>query len=184
VRVDAVTTRYAEALFGLARRKGVLKEVQADVSRISHEVSVPAVAEFLFNPMVGQKEKRQSLNALASTFHELTSNLVQLLLDKRREDVLRDLATAFRRRVLTESGAVEGVVESARPLNEADLKDLASTLGTRLGKEVLLESRTVPDLVGGVRVIVNNRMIDYSVQGRISDLRKRMLDSQLPSAGA
>lgn len=184
MKVDAVTTRYAEALFGLARKKGVLDEVQADVARISQEISVKAVSEFLFNPMVVQEEKRQRLGTLISGFHELTRNLVNLLLDKRRENVLRDLASAFRRLVLTESGAVEGVVESARPLDEAGLQALASTLGARLGKQVLLESRTVPELLGGVRVIVNNRMIDYSVQGRLSDLRKRLLETQLPASGA
>ena len=84
--------------------------------------------------------------------------------------------------MLAESGTVEGVVESARPLGEVELEELRASLGARLGKQVRLENRTAPDLVGGVRVIVDNRMIDYSVQGRLGALRKRMLDAPLPSS--
>jgi F0F1-type ATP synthase delta subunit len=50
-----------------------------------------------------------------------------------------------------------------------------------LEKKVALTNKVVPELVGGARVVAGNRMIDWSVQGRMDALRRRMLDARLPS---
>lgn len=181
-KVDPVTARYADALFGLAKKQAALPTVEADMQRLAREVSVPAVEGFLFSPSVAREDKLASLSSLIQGFHSLTRNLLELLFDKRREEVLRGLALAFHKRALEERGQVEGVVESARALDPAELASLASALGVRLGKEVLLRARLAPETVGGVRVFVGNQMIDYSVQGRMGGLRKRLLEARLSGA--
>lgn len=178
---DAVTSRYADALYNLAARKGVLEAVARDVERLSQEMSTPAGRAVVLNPRVDATKKRAHLATLVGTFHPLTKNFVDLALDKRREDVLGRVGFAFRRRTLEERGAVEGVVESARPLSPADVAGVATALGQRMKKELLLTNRIVPELVGGARVIAANRMIDFSVQGRLEALRRRMLEAPLPT---
>jgi len=178
---DAVTARYTEALFGLAKSRGVLDQVAGDVNRIGAEFANPDVASFFFDARVSTEARRQKLGPLLSGMHELTRNFVNLLFDKRRENVLGGLGPSFHKRMLTERGATDGVVESARPLGSAELGRLASALGARVGKSVSLQNRIVPELVGGVRVIVENRMIDVSLRGRLEGLRKSMLDAPLPS---
>jgi F-type H+-transporting ATPase subunit delta len=113
--------------------------------------------------------------------NELTRNFVGLIFDKRREEVLRDLGEAFHRRLLDEQGAAEGYVESARPMGAGEIAELATAMGARLGKRVTLENRIVPDMIGGVRVIVDSKMIDFSLLGRLEGLRKKMLDAPLPA---
>ncbi len=61
---------------------------------------------------------------------------------------------------------------------------VASQLVPQFCKSLLLTNKIVPDLVGGARVIAGNRMIDYSVQGRLDALRRRMMDAPLPAAHA
>ncbi len=182
MRVGSVAARYTEALFELARERGVLDEVAADVEALGREVDDPDVRAFLMSARVPLAEKARRLEAFRGTFHQLTYNFVRLLLDKRRLDVLPELAAAFRRRQLAERGAVQGVVESARPLATEQIDALADVLGRRLGKEVLLEGRVVPELVGGARIIVQNRMIDRSVQGGLQDLEQRLRRAPLPTA--
>jgi F-type H+-transporting ATPase subunit delta len=181
VRPGLVTARYAEALFGLAQRRGALDAVRRDVERIAEGVSSPAVREYLFNPHVASEKKRAKLRSLVGGFHQLTRNLVDLLLDKRREEVLRDLGPVFRRRVDQEEGRVEGTLEAARPLGQAQVNDIAAAFGAKLGKTVVLRQKTAPELVGGVRVVVENRMLDFSVQARLAGLRRKMLEAPLPS---
>jgi F-type H+-transporting ATPase subunit delta len=84
--------------------------------------------------------------------------------------------------VLASRGAVEGRVESARPLGSGELAELAVSLGSKLGKEVLLENVVVPTLVGGVRVFVAGKMIDYSVQGRLAGMRRKLMNARLPAS--
>lgn len=181
IKVDPVTSRYAEALFSLAARKGMLEAVQEDVRKIGAELSNPAVARYLFDARVDMQKRRATLGPLVDGLSELTQNFVNLLFDKRREEVLEGLASAFHRRSLAERRAAEGVVESARALDPAEVERLCAKLGATLGKTVTLENRLAPDLVGGVRVTVENRMIDFSVRGRLDGLQRQLMGAALPS---
>lgn len=160
MRMDPVTTRWAHALFNVAQRQGILVEVQRDLDQVSD-------AESLLSALGG--------------FHETTRNFVQLCFERRRRDVLVGIAEAFRQRVLSDRGAVEGVVESPRALGAEELDRLQESLVSRLGKEVILTSRINEELMAGVRVFVGSNMIDQSVQGRLEDLRKQLEAAPLPA---
>ena len=179
--VSPVTARYAGALFELAREAGALDAVQRDTDFLGNEVADDSVRSFLFDSRVEQEKKSALLARFGAHLHPLTFNLLRLLAKKRRLDVLLDLRDAFRQRVMEERGAVEGVVESARPLGAAEQAELAVAIGARLGKEVVLENRVVPDLLAGVRVIVSNRMIDCSARGRLDGLRTQLMAARLSS---
>lgn len=179
MKVGSVTARYAEALFELAREKGELDRIERDVDFLAGELSVDSVSGFLLDARIPIEEKRERLKFLQPHVHELTYNFVRLLLDKRRVDVLVGLGAAFHQRSLEERGAAEGWVECARPLPDAEMHQLGAFLGSELGKVVHLETRIVPDLIGGARVFVSNRMIDLSIQGRLEGLRTHLSGAQL-----
>ncbi len=180
--LDPVTTRYVEALFNLATREGVLDRVERDVEKLAGELTAPGVGEFYFDARLSQDARRLKIDSLLTSAHQLTKNFVHLLFDKRREDVLRNLGAAFHARALAERNTAEGVVESARPLGAGEIAQLAETLGRKLGKSVTLKNEIDPGLVGGVRVIVESKMLDRSVRGRLDGLRKKMEEAPLPSA--
>jgi F-type H+-transporting ATPase subunit delta len=184
--IDPVTSRYAEALFGLAKRSGVLEAVRSDVRAIAGELREGGRLSAVFDERLPLETRRAraaaalgSLGALGA-LNPLTQDFVQLLFDKRRVEVLRHLGAAFHRRDLEERGAAEGVVESARPLDAAELGRLATSLGPRLGKALVLQNRIVPGLIGGLRVVVESKMIDASLAGRLEGLRRNLLAAPLP----
>jgi len=170
VKIGLVTARYATALFELARDKGAIAQVEADIGRLPKEL---ANGE-LFDARVAPEAKRKRIEALASTAHPLFASFLHLCFLKRRLQVLRELPDAFRRCVLADRGAVEGVVESPRPLGPGELAELQVSVKSVLGKEVLLEQRANPGLIAGVRVLVDNRLIDQSVLGRLEGLERRL----------
>lgn len=178
--IDPVTSRYAEALYRLAKARGVLEAVRADVKRLGGELEAGGELALAFDERVPLETRRARLTANLSSAHPLTQDFVQLVLDKRRVEVLRDLAAAFHRRDLEERGAAEGTVESARALDSAELTRLAGALGPRLGKQLVLRNRIVPELIGGLRVVVESKMIDASLAGRLEGLRKNLLSAALP----
>jgi F-type H+-transporting ATPase subunit delta len=178
--LDPVTIRYAQALFNVACQARALDAVQRDVERLGRELQ-GELGSRVFDARLSLDGRRKELEARLSGAHELVQNFVGLLFDKRREEVLRHVAEAFRLRVLADQNLAEGVVESARPLGEKEIGDLARLVGQRLGKTVRLENRVSPSLLGGVRVTVENRMIDGSVRGRLDGLSKRLHDAPLPA---
>jgi F-type H+-transporting ATPase subunit delta len=182
--IDPVTSRWAEALFNLAVRRGALAEVRADVARLARELGPGGRLAALFDERVPLEARRRRAGGELAGLHPLTHSFVNLVLDKRRVEVLRQLGAAFHRRDLAERGAAEGVVESARPLDPSELARLGAALGPRLGKELTLRNRVVPELIGGLRVLVESKMIDASVAGRLEGMKKHLLAVALPrSAG-
>lgn len=179
--VDAVTTRWAEALDSAAKKQGASAAVRADVARLASALATPGGGD-AFHPRLDREERRRLVLGKLGGAHALVVNFVGLVFDRRREDVLRGIGRAFKRLELAERGIVEGVVESARPLGAAELATLAREVGAHLGKQVELRNEIVPELVGGVRVRAANRMIDWSVQGRLETLRRRLLEVPLAPA--
>lgn len=179
--VDVVTARYADALYGLARRQGKLEAVVADVERLAAEFASPKVRALLLNPRFSSQERVAKLGPVLERCDVLTRNFVHLLYDRNREQVLDRLGAAVRAKRLADAGAVEGVVESARDLTSTELEELGRGLKARLGLDVLLENVIVPELLAGVRVRVGSKMIDLTVSGRLSALRERL--EHAPMAG-
>jgi len=182
--IDPVTSRYAEALFGLARARNALEGVRADVARLARELGEGGSLAFVFDERLPLETRKQRVAEHLVDLHPFTQNFVGLVLDKRRVEVLRHLGAAFHRRDLTERGAAEGLVESARPLEAGEIARLATALGARLQLELVLKNRIVPELIGGLRVVVESKMLDASVAGRLDGMKKHLLAAVLPrSAG-
>lgn len=184
MNVDAVTARYTDAFFDLAVEKGKLDEVKADVERLGEAFSDPEVAAFLSNPRISRDKKQRALSGFLESLSPLTRNLVGLTLDRGRETVLVGLAPAFKKRLLARRGATEGVVESARPLEEDEVALVADAVGRQLGKEVYLVNRVDPTLIGGVRVLCDFRLLDLSVRGRLQGLRRALSQVRVPAHSA
>ena len=178
--IDPVTSRYAEALHRLAKSRGALESVRADVQRLTGQLAAGGPLAPAFDERLSIEARRALLAGHLAGANPLTQDFVQLLLDKRRVEVLRQLGAAFHQRDLDERGAAEGTVESARPLDAAQLGSLAAALGPRVGKQLTLQNRIVPELLGGLRVVVESKMIDASVAGRLEGLRKSLLAAPLP----
>ena len=182
MNLDPVTVRWAGALFGLAKRKGVLDEVRSDLMRLGAEVGAPRVRNWLASATDSTADRRKHLAVLTDGFHQLTRNCIDLILDRRRDAVLIELHAAFEERWLAEQGVVLGTVELARDLDESELSKLAASLGKRLGKTVRLTVKRNAALIGGLRVRVGARMLDYTVQGRLEGLRRRLMEAPVTSA--
>jgi len=182
VILDPVTIRWADALFDVAKKAGALDEIQHDTARLSDEVAPHKVGEFLFGSSISQEVREAKFAPLLEQLHPMTQNFVRLLFARRRQEVMRGIGEAFKRRVYTETGRVEGVVEAARPLDDADIERLETSIGTRIGKTVVLTQRAVPALIGGVRVIVGARLFDATVKGRLESMRERLMAAPLPSS--
>jgi len=177
VILDPVTLRYAQALWNVAAKSGALERVRADVRALDGVLKAQ-----VFDPAILRDKRRAQALAAAANLHPLVQNFIGLLFDKHREDVLRGITRAFHRMELESRNAVEGIVESARPIGEDLLAGISASMGRLLGKEVVLKNRIVPELVGGTRVLVANRMLDASVSGRLESLRRTLLDAPLTSA--
>ena len=174
---DAVAARYAEALFEGAKTARALDETLEQLNLLRELLeSHPDLLEFLYNPDV-EPETKLSVLAKARTggWSELVRSFLQMALAMGRAEALPGIAEAFRDLVDREQGRVRVVVRSAHPVPDDRLARLRKRLEAGEGKVVQLDTVIDPELLGGIQVQLDHRLIDGSVRRALEDLRERLM---------
>lgn len=171
---ETVARRYADAVFQLAAQ---------DSQRIGRDLHVlrdaiyddPSVMRFFMSPVVDRKEKERSiLAAFSGRVHEIALHTVLLLVRKRREQLLSEIVAQYDALQMTARGAEPLTVTSARPLSGEQLREIIGRLERLYGKKFEVEQRVDASLIGGVRILMGDRRIDGSVEGRLQDLSRTL----------
>ncbi|HEB54166.1 MAG TPA: ATP synthase F1 subunit delta [bacterium] len=177
--MSLLAKRYAGALFALAKEKGAVDAVAADLSALYAELHAPGAGELLTSPDVHADERAALLARLGEGRHELVVNTIGVMQRRRRLDVLADLPAAFRELYMQDRGEVEGVAESAHPLSADELQALNGLASRLSGKEVVLTAAHKPELIGGVRLIVGNVLYDGSLRAALQQLEHQLQQSSI-----
>lgn len=86
-----------------------------------------------------------------------------------------DIEASFRKASNEILGKDEGILYSATPLSKKEIEALEKKMEERLGKKVELDNRVEPSLIGGVRIFIDDKVYDDSVDTKIEKLRERLL---------
>ena len=166
--------RYAEALHSLAQEQNAVDAIAGDLAAIHAALATPGARAVLSSPDVKPDERARVLGALTQGRHQLVANLLGVLQHRHRLDVLFDLHPEYRALVMAQRGELEGVVESAHPLTEAELLGMTALAGQLSGKKVQLTVALRPELLGGVRLRVGNVLYDGSLRQALDQLERQL----------
>jgi F-type H+-transporting ATPase subunit delta len=175
--------QYARALFELCREKQVVDRVASDLGTACRAMeSSPRVHEFLFHPEIPVEKKREMLaHLLPVGLAEQTAGLVDLLVQRRHLKLLNEILREFMALRTRSFGILNAEVESVRPLSPAARARLQEALCRLSGHEVRIQEKQNPELLGGVRIKIGDRIIDESVAGRLERIREHVACSGMPS---
>lgn len=171
-----VAKRYAVALFSAAVKMDVAEQVQGDLSGFDRLIRTNAqFRNYMRSPQIlNDVKKRLVLEAFGEESSGLFVNFVMLLIDKKRLESFSEIADAYTHLYEKSRGIIEVKVITAVPL-ERDLEDLArETLANRTGRRVRLTKSTDPDIIGGMIVIIEDKIIDGSIRHQLGMLRKEL----------
>lgn len=169
--------RYAAALFALAQEQGGTDQLGAELSALHAACTDPATRAVLTSPDVTVTERAALLQKVAAGRHPLLANLIGVLQQRRRLEVLFDLGPAYRAMVMNSRGEVDGVAESAHPLDAQELASLTELASRLSGKKVQLTTAIRPELLGGVRLRVGNVLYDGSLRATLDQLEQKLQQS-------
>jgi F-type H+-transporting ATPase subunit delta len=177
---------YAETLLGAARERGALDRTAEEVDALRAVLrSTPRLADFLRSPRVPLDEKRGVLRrTLGERISAQTLRFLELVLERRRQDVLGDILDVFADRVRQLRNEEIVRVRSAVPLEAGLRRRLAEAFARATGRRILLEEEVDPELLGGIVVQVGDRRIDGSLRARLENLRDRMRRGAQAAAAA
>jgi F-type H+-transporting ATPase subunit delta len=177
--MSLLARRYANALFLAAREQGAVAAVGKDLEVLHAALAAPSAKAVLLSPDLTANEREGLLQRMAQGRHPLIKGLLQTALHRRRLEMLPDLQPAFRELELEERGEVEGVAETARPLDTADLQQVTALAQKLAGKKVILRVEVRPELIGGIRLRLGNELYDGSVSNALAQLEQRLMQATI-----
>lgn len=176
-----IARRYANALFELAQESNRIDRFDEEVKMVYGSINDNDEFRTVLNhPQLSAEEKMAMLeNVFKDSVCEDILGLFHLVLRKNREAELIEILSVFIDKVREFKRITTAYVFSAKPLSENQLKEIEVKLSQNLNKQVNIEASVEPELIGGVRILVDGHVIDGTIKKQISELKKRLADIQL-----
>jgi F-type H+-transporting ATPase subunit delta len=171
---SGVSGRYASALFELAREQNELDKVDQDLGKFQAMLDQsPDLARLVKSPAFAAEEQERALGAVMdwASIGATTGNFLKVVTRNRRLFAAEDMIKGFRQQLALHRGEMTAEVQSATPLSNEQLAALKATLKASYGKDVRLDAKVDPSLLGGLVVKVGSRMFDSSLRTKLMNLK-------------
>jgi F-type H+-transporting ATPase subunit delta len=169
--------RYASALFGLARDEKQIDAVGRSLDSLNQALADSReFGQLIASPLVDRQEAAGAFAAIASKLNldPVTTNFLGVLARNGRKGQLGDVIRLFRRLAAESRGETTAEVISAHALSDDQLSALKTRLKARAGRNVTIDARTDPDILGGLIVKMGSQMIDSSLKTNLHRLAQAM----------
>jgi len=174
----SIARRYARALIDVAAEAGALDPVASQLDTLSTLMGDSAeLRDVLLNPAYSREQRGAVLGGLLKLIPKLepsVNSLVQLLLDRQKFAALPEIARLYRDMADARAGRVRGKVTSASPLAADALRNVEQALEKLVQRDVVLEAKVDPALLGGVSAQVGSIVYDGSLRTQLEDLRRTL----------
>jgi F-type H+-transporting ATPase subunit delta len=162
---------YAEALFQVAS-KGDLQQARAQVDALAAVAADAQLRQFADAPKSSAEQVFDVITAVVKLpLSDASKNLLRAVIDNGRLSVLPEIAAQFHALVNSRAGVADATVYSAFAIDAPVLADLVASLEKRFGRKLNASVQIDPELIGGVRVVVGDEVLDTSVRARLEQMR-------------
>ena len=174
----SIARRYARALLDVATEAGRADAVSEQLSTFSGSIAQSReLADVLFNPAYSREQRTRVVEALIKALGQMEpvlANTLRLLVDRNRLGYLPDIARLYRDMADAHAGRVRGQVTSAVPLSADTLQSLAGNLKTLTQRNVVLEAKVDPAVLGGVAAQVGSTLYDGTLRTQLEQMRREL----------
>ncbi|MGB7543277.1 MAG: F0F1 ATP synthase subunit delta [Burkholderiales bacterium] len=162
---------YAEAVFGLADKAGALPAWSKTLARMAQVAAHAEVQACIGNPNLGADRLYGLFVSLCGDELPLeVQNFVRVLIANDRLALLPEIDVLYEELKNEREGVVEAQIQTAFPLDDAHLAGLVADLERRFKRKVQPQVSVDRELIGGVRIVVGDEVIDGSVRGKLADM--------------
>lgn len=168
--ISTIARPYAEALFGIADKAGTLATWSTVLGNLATAAENAQVRQLLGDPRVSVGALVDMLVVVAGDSSAETRELLQAMAANQRIPALPAVRDQFEALKNERESTVDARIESAYPLDGADLSGLVADLERKFKRKVRPEVIIDAALIGGVKITVGDQVIDGSVRGKLASM--------------
>jgi F-type H+-transporting ATPase subunit delta len=179
--VSGMAGRYATALFDLARETNAMDAVKADLERFDALiVESPDLTRLVRSPVFSAEEQLQALSAVLERagIGGVAAKFLKFVTSNRRLFAVRDMIRGFRELAALAKGEATAEVTVAEPLKDEHVGALRAALKSVSGKDVDLNIKIDPAIIGGLVVKLGSRMVDTSLRSKLNAIKHAMKEAR------
>lgn len=174
----SVARRYAKALLEVAAEAGSLDRVAEQLNGFGRTMQQsPELTDILTNPAYTRSQQTAVMDSVIKSLGGLepaVANLLRLLVERHRMSYLPDISRLFGDMADARSGRVRGKVISAVKLPDETVRRLEQSLAKLTQRNVVLDPKVDPSILGGVSAQVGSVLFDGSLRSQLEDLRRTL----------
>jgi F-type H+-transporting ATPase subunit delta len=172
---STIARPYAEAVFKLADAQGKLAEWSGVLANIAAVAADERIQVAVADPnLPAAKIAGLIISVLTGKLSGDAENLVRVLAENGRLDVLAEMRTQYEILRNEREGVVEAEVHTAFDLEDAQLADLVARLEKKTGRKVKATVRLDKNLIAGVKVVLGDKVIDGSARAQLGALENAL----------
>ena len=161
---------YAEALYKSS--KADLNGASQWLDALGAVAGNPQLLQFAGNPKVTDQQVFDVVSDVAKVqLPPAATNFLRAVIENGRLSALPEIAAQFRALKNAQSGSSDAVVYSAFPIAASSLGEVAGALEKRFGRKLNVTVQEDPSLIGGIRVVVGDEVLDTSVKARLEQMK-------------
>jgi F-type H+-transporting ATPase subunit delta len=173
--------RYATALFDLAHETNAIDAVKADLERFDALVAeIGDLERLVRSPVFSADQQLDALGAVLdrAAIGGVAAKFLKLVTSNRRLFAVRDMIRGYRELVALHNGEATAEVTVAEPLKDEHIEALRAALKSVSGKDVDLDIKVDPAIIGGLVVKLGSRMVDTSLRTKLNAIKHAMKEAR------
>ncbi len=169
-----IANRYGLAMFDAGKDLDKIDVFYEELNYLRDVFSLnPDLLKVLSHPKIKKAEKRRLIEDIFKDgISQEVKNLIYILIDKNREGNLLEIIDVYEDLYYEEEGIVRVVAVTAKAIDEDRRSRLIDVLAEKLDRKIQLENRVDEDVIGGVKLELEGKLIDATIQGKLDSMRK------------
>jgi F-type H+-transporting ATPase subunit delta len=169
--ISTIARPYAVAAYKLGKETKALSQWSDMLGLLAGLVKDEQLKAYIEDPKVNAQELEANMIKVAGNkLNEQGQNLIKILVEYGRLSILPAISDAFEELKAQEEGTLDAEIIAAEKLTAAQTKDIVARLEKKFGKKIEAKVSVDAEIIGGIKIIVGDTVIDASVQGQLQNL--------------
>lgn len=172
-----IALKYSRALFRIKHSQNEIEKMLVDLEFILAALNVrPGIMDFFSSPKISKKEKQQVLEkSFAEQIDPQILKFILFLVEKKRIVFFPAIVADFKQQLIERSGILQVLLITATQVDQDTRELLKKKLESAYEKKIEINEELDPKLIAGGILIFSNKLIDFSVKGKLDRLKKDLL---------